>query len=79
MVVDSTGYVLDTGVIYTTHSQTNVEKAKTFIQKLVEEIDVCRYRHDMPQKRLSDTLYGIVDLGDFIGISVQQSGLARIS
>ena len=34
-VVDPTGLVLDTGVIYPTHSQTKVEEAKEFITKLI--------------------------------------------
>jgi len=34
-VVDPTGRVLDTGVIYPTHSQTKVEEAKKFISNLI--------------------------------------------
>jgi uncharacterized protein len=34
-VVDPTGLVLDTGVIYPTHSQTKVEEAKAFITNLI--------------------------------------------
>jgi len=34
-VVDPTGLVLDTGVIYPTHSQAKVEEAKEFITKLI--------------------------------------------
>ena len=34
-VVDDTGRVLDTGVIYPTHSQTKIDEAKAFIKKLI--------------------------------------------
>ena len=34
-VVDSTGRVLDTGVIYPTHSQTKIDEAKAFIKKMI--------------------------------------------
>ncbi len=39
-VVDSTGRVLDTGVIYPTHSQTKIDEAKVFIKKLIKKHDV---------------------------------------
>ncbi len=34
-VVDATGRVLDTGVIYPTHSEAQVEKSKAFLQKMI--------------------------------------------
>lgn len=39
-VVDSTGKVLDTGVIYITHSDTQRESAKAFIKSLIEKHNI---------------------------------------
>ena len=50
-VVDGTGKVLDTAVVYPTHG----EKQKN------EAIGVGQYQHDMPQKRLDEALSGVVE------------------
>ncbi len=39
-VVDDTGRVLDTGVIYITHSEAQRESAKTFLKKLIEKHNI---------------------------------------
>ena len=91
-VIDGTGRVLDTAVVYPTFGPRQRQEA---IARLMQDplaelvkidpkaIGVGQYQHDMPQKRLDETLSGVVeDCVNAVGVDVNTASaslLGRVS
>mgnify|MGYP003208777914 CR=1 FL=1 len=110
-VVDETGKVLDTTVIFPTEPQTKVKESKEILKKLIKKyhvslisvgngtasreseqviaelvkidpqsIGVGQYQHDMNQKKLSETLTGVVeDCVNKVGVDLNTASAPLLS